>query len=91
MVSRFESGQIVCTRNALNVCEAKGINPLALTGRHLAGDWGDLEAGDKKMNDDAMASGEDRILSAYQVSDVRFYVITEWDRSVTTLLLASDY
>ena len=75
----------------MNVCEAKGINPLVLIGRHLAGDWGDLEAGDKKMNEDPMASGEERILSAYRVGDVRFYVITEHDRTYTTLMLAEDY
>ena len=63
-----------------------------LLNRHRNGDWGDLVDEDKKMNDDAIIEGqESRVLSKYAVNGRDVYVITEWDRSVTTLLLPSEY
>lgn len=60
--------------------------------RHLHGDWGDLCDGDWQLNDAALTSGEDRLFSSYQVTpDLKLWIITEWDRSVTTLLLPSEY
>ena len=59
--------------------------------RHASGDWGDLGEEDWAMNDRAAVSGEDRILSSYMVDDTKFWIITEWDRSVTTVLLPEDY
>lgn len=61
-----------------------------LVSRHLAGDWGDLGKEDKQANEDAIQHG-DRILSMYQLKGEKFYVITEWDRSATTVMLAEDY
>lgn len=62
--------------------------------RHLSGDWGDLCEDDKKLNDEAVKN-EDRILSAYNLNtsdgDNKIYIITEWDRSVTTVLFPSEY
>ena len=59
--------------------------------RHTAGDWGELETEDKEQNDKAVSEGC-RILSAYKSeSDVNFWVITEADRSVTTVLLPEEY
>jgi len=62
--------------------------------RHLSGDWGDLCDDDKKLNDEAVKN-EDRILSAYNLNtsegDNKIYIITEWDRSVTTVLFPSEY
>ncbi len=55
------------------------------------GDSGDLDREDKKANDDALRD-DGRLLSAYlSASGVKFWIITEWDRSVTTLLLPSEY
>ena len=54
-------------------------------------DWGDLSEEDKKANDKALKNGE-RIMSSYNTeNNIRIWVITEWDRSVTTVLLPEDY
>jgi len=59
--------------------------------RHLGGEWGDLCDEDKTANDDALREGG-RLLSKYHAPDrTAFYVITECDRSVTTVLLTSEY
>jgi hypothetical protein len=58
--------------------------------RHAGGDFGDLCAGDYRANLHAIAQGE-RILSAYHCGEIKLYVITEADRSATTLLLAEEY
>lgn len=60
--------------------------------RHMDNDWGDLPEGDWLMNDEAVRSGDDRIFSAYHLLDgEKLYIITEWDRSVTTILFPSEY
>ena len=62
-----------------------------LLARHVAGDWGDLDAADRRANEDALAA-DARLLSAYVLpSGVRLWVITEADRSATTLLLPEEY
>ncbi len=82
-------GQIVATPNALAQINQTDIT-LALA-RHVVGDWGDLCAEDKAVNDQAMVEGT-RILSAYQAANgTKFWIITEADRSVTTVLLPDDY
>lgn len=89
----FELGQVVATPGALEALEQPGgTNPAALLARHVTGDWGELDAEDRAANDRAAQSGEDRILSAYDLaSGARIWIITEWDRSVTTLLLPEEY
>ena len=63
---------------------------MLLLGRHIGGDWGDLCADDVKANVHAIQHDE-RILSAYVLNGEKLYVITERDRSVTTLLMANEY
>ena len=58
--------------------------------RHRRHDWGDVCEKDRKRNDQALKTGE-RLLSVYKSGDMKFWIITEWDRSVTTVLLPSDY
>jgi hypothetical protein len=59
--------------------------------RHAAGDWGEVDAGDRAANDDALRDGE-RLLSVYRSANGdTFWVITAADRSVTTVLLPDDY
>ena len=59
--------------------------------RHLVGDWGDVCEFDKAANDQALKHG-DRLLSAYSDrTGTKFWIITEHDRSLTTVLLPSDY
>lgn len=60
-------------------------------GRFESGDWGDLCAEDKQLNDEAVESNDDRIVAAYNTSKGKVYIITEWDRSVTTILFADEY
>ena len=82
-------GQIVATPAALGALSQPDI--VAALRRHAAGDWGDVDAHDRAANDDALRSGE-RLLSAYRsASGTTFWVITEADRSVTTVLLPDDY
>ena len=59
--------------------------------RHLFGDWGDVDTHDGSVNDRAVVNG-DRVVSAYTTTNgIKIWVITEWDRSVTTLLRPEDY
>lgn len=88
---KFSPGQIVATPGALAVMEEHQCQPLTLLARHLAGDWGVLPAEDAQLNDEALKS-EGRLLSSYPLGgDTHIWVITEWDRSVTTFLLPSEY
>jgi hypothetical protein len=86
----FNFGDVVATPGALAHCKAHAINPLLLLGKHIGGDWGDLCAADVAANVQAVQN-DDRILSAYVLHGEKFYVITEGDRTLTTLLLASEY
>jgi len=82
-------GMLVATPNALAHVNSGEIQK-ALQ-RHVIGDWGELDAEDKKANDEALQSGE-RLLSAYKTATgTKFWIITEADRSVTTVLLPEDY
>ena len=88
---KFSPGQIVATPGALAAMEEHQCQPLTLLARHLAGDWGVLPAEDAQLNDEALKS-DGRLLSSYPLGgDTRIWVITEWDRSVTTFLLPSEY
>lgn len=58
--------------------------------RHQRGDWGEVRADDARLNDEAVRDG-DRVLSAYTVDGVRLWVITEADRSTTTILFPEEY
>lgn len=90
----FSCGEVVLTRHAATRLEAAGLIPVRayaqLLARHLGGDWGILPLEDHEENDLALERGY-RLFSAYQLYDERYWVITEADRSVTTLLLPEDY
>jgi len=87
----FDSGQIVATPGALEaLAEAGGIG-LEYINRHLKGDWGDLCDEDKQTNQEALKHGF-RLMSAYILPTwVKIWIITEHDRSVTTILLPEEY
>ena len=90
--ARFSPGQVVMTTGVYELVRQGRLNPTPYLRRHLHGDWGDLSGDDRRLNDAALASGEDRLFSSYQVMpDLKLWIITEWDRSVTTLLLPSEY
>ena len=89
--ARLSLGQIVATPGALEALQEAGQEPSELLARHLGGDWGDLSAEDKELNDQAIAQGN-RILSAYRLkSGLKVWVITEADRSSSTILMPSEY
>lgn len=88
-VAVFRLGRIVATPNALKCITQDDI--LAGIQRHQAGDWGDLTDEDCEANDRALVQST-RILSAYTaVTGTKFWIITEADRSATTILLPEDY
>lgn len=86
----FPLGHVVATPAALELLEKCGVNPKQLLARHAYGDWGDLDEFDKQLNEQAYKDG-DRLLSSYNLPAGKVWIITEWDRSVTTILLPSDY
>ena len=88
--ARFRLGRLLATPAALETLASAGLSPARLLARHLAGDWGDLDAADVRANDAARASGG-RLFSAYETTAGKVWVITGWDRSATTVLLPADY
>ena len=86
--SRFPLGQTVVTAHALDTLRPDEI-ALGLA-RHVRGDWGDLCPEDRQANETALHKGG-RLFSAYGQGASRFWIITEWDRSVTTVLMPDDY
>jgi len=87
----FPSGRLVATPSALALLEQTNKLPVEFLSRHLRGDWGDLDEEDKTENELSLKYGL-RLLSSYQVSESeKLWVITEADRSVTTLLLPEEY
>jgi hypothetical protein len=89
-MNRFPLGRMVATPGALSLLTANNIGPLQLLDRHVAGDWGELDKADQQANEDALLN-EGRLLSRYMVGQEPVWVITEWDRSVTTILLPQEY
>lgn len=88
----FKLGECIIARNAEQLMKQQNINPIDLLLRHVIGDDGDLSESDKAMNTVAIANGNERVLSAYLMpSGEKILVITEWDRSMTTILLPEDY
>jgi hypothetical protein len=88
---RFELGQTVATPGAVEAMQRGFHIPPEFLLRHKHGDWGELGDEDKQTNDQGLISGS-RLLSAYTTrTSERLWVITEWDRSVTTLLLPAEY
>ncbi len=85
-------GQCVMTPGAKNTLESIGIEPFALLRRHQSGDWQDMSRDDQAANRDAIEHGG-RVFTAYKLTDaqIRVWVITEADRSSTTILLPSEY
>jgi len=88
----FPLGRLVATPGAIEAMAPYENIALRLVGRHVTGDWGDLGDEDKAANDRAVLDGS-RVFSAYLLPDgeTKIWVITEADRSATTLLLPSEY
>jgi hypothetical protein len=87
----FALGQVVGTPGALRALQKAEQDPVELLARHVTGDWGELPEEDVAKNERAVEGGY-RVFSSYRLeTGTKIYVITEWDRSVTTLLLPEDY
>lgn len=99
----FQLGQVVATPGALQLLKQFGVQPFALLARHQSGDWGNLGASDMRENSMALVRGH-RILSSYELTrrtkadpkeassaTEKVWIITEADRSSTTVLLPSEY
>jgi hypothetical protein len=89
---RFNLGRIVATPGALRLLAQHQINPLSLIARHVTGDFGELCTDDLRENERAIEEGL-RVFSSYVLpnTDEKVWCITEWDRSITTLLRPSEY
>jgi hypothetical protein len=87
----FDLGQLVATPGALAVLEKTRQNPMEFLSRHVTGDWGEIPEEDKKENLFSLEKGF-RLLSSYRTTaGDRVWVITEANRSHTTLLLPEEY
>ena len=87
----FSLGQVVATPGALEALQAADQRPEEFLNRHVVGDWGEVPPEDAQENDLSVQQGY-RILSAYRLNtQVKLWLITEADRSVTTFLLPSEY
>ena len=87
---RLPLGHVVATPGALEVVRDHGLDVVGLLHRHRSGDWGTVSDPDARANDLALQNGT-RVLSAYDTSGGRLWIITEADRSATTVLLPSEY
>jgi hypothetical protein len=86
----FAVGALVATPGAVKTIEEHKVDWLTLLHRHVIGDWGELSEADKKENDLSVQKGR-RILSAYGTGESKLWIITEADRSVTTILRPDEY
>jgi len=87
----FDLGQLVATPGALAALEKTGQNAMEFLSRHVSGDWGELPQEDKDENQLSLTKGF-CLLSSYRTSaGDKIWVITEADRSHTTLLLPDEY
>ncbi len=83
-------GRIVATPGALQLLQDAAEDPFGYLARHASGDWGELDAQDRRENERSLKHGW-RVLSSYPVGEKTIWVITEADRSVTTILLPQEY
>ena len=87
---KFSIGKIYATAGVAAWAEDHRIDLTRYLRLHHCGEWGELEEEDKQANEDALKFGA-RILSAYRVGERKIWVITEADRSHTTMLFPSEY
>lgn len=87
----FPLGQTFATPGALRALDEACVTASSLLFRHEHGDWGKIHPEDQGLNEQALQNGE-RLMSVYPLRTGEIiWVITEWDRSVTTLLLPEEY
>lgn len=90
----FALGQVVATPGALAAIERANQTPLEFLDRHARNDYGELDKADQASNTAGLLNKEEpaMVMSAYRTTQgERVWIITEWDRSVTTVLLPEEY
>ena len=90
MTAPLPLGRVVATPGALKLLEGAREHPFELLARHATGDWEELCAFDRRQNQVALRDGY-RVLSSYETPAGTVWVITEADRSITTILLPEEY
>ena len=90
MTAPLPLGRVLATPGALKLLSEIGAHPFDYLARHATGDWGDLCAFDRRQNQIALRDGY-RVFSSYEVPAGRVWIITEADRSITTILLPEEY
>lgn len=91
MTQLFPLGSIVATPGAVAALEAQGTAPRSLINRHVSGDWSEMSDSDQRSNRQAILNGS-RVFSRYTLADKAIiWIITEADRSSTTILLPEEY
>ena len=89
--AKFKLGTVVATRGVMAHIEDNAGVIFPYLKRHAKGDWGDACAEDKKTNEEALQIGN-RLMSVYKLKDgKKIWIITEWDRSITTVLFPDEY
>jgi hypothetical protein len=89
--AKFSLGRVVATPGALAALDEAKESALGFLCRHQSGDWGDVPPEDQEENDLSLESGF-RVLSSYKLRDeTKIWIITEADRSATTILLPDEY
>jgi hypothetical protein len=90
-MAKFVLGQVLATPGVLEAAAKAGDDLVEFVGRHAAGDWGTVDKHDSRANDQALKEGT-RLLSAYLLKDgTKIWILTESDRSATTVLLLEEY
>lgn len=90
----MELGQIVATKGIMSkIKQSEEFAKFVVSSmiRYKACDWGDICGEDKAMNDSAVKNNDDRIVARYNNDKGNIYIITEWDRSATTILFINEY
>ena len=90
MTAPLPLGQVVATPGALKLLRKVREHPFEYLARHATGDGGELCAFDRRQNHIALREGY-RVLSSYPIGEERVWIITEADRSITTILLPEEY
>lgn len=93
-MSKFELGQVVMTRTINETIaqnEQFAIDVVNAMAQYRNCDWGVTCEEDAEMNDNAVEYGDDRIFASYDTCEGNIWIITEWDRSATTILFSQEY